>query len=74
MKISRQEAAQLNPLIDDTDPDGTFGLLGSVFALLQVIHTVEADIHRESATGMYYVLACARAAIEFEKEAPTNGN
>ena len=42
--VSRKEAAELNPLIDDTASYATFGVLGYIVALFQELHVAEVDL------------------------------
>lgn len=71
MNTSRNAAHKLNPLIDDMEYSGTFSTVGKVVALIQDLYTEENDIAQDSQSvaGMYWILDCVRAAIDFEVEA-----
>jgi hypothetical protein len=70
MKITREIAAQLNPLIDDGETDGTLYRIGYVVEHLQGLFIAGKpdNMSNGEASGIFYIFGCIQAAIVFETE------
>ncbi len=75
MNISREEANILNPIICEEGSEGTLYRMGYILKHLQGMYLEGApNMSSNEASSIFQIFGCVLGAIEFEKEAPTNGN